>query len=71
MRMSGGTRNGKRDSLVHWTAESEFVWRLYRMMKENHRRRLRHEFTHAYLHVIYARPLPRWFNEGVAEFYAY
>ena len=37
----------------------------------DYRRRLRHELTHAYLHAICPVALPRWFNEGVAEFYAY
>ncbi len=39
--------------------------------EDDYRRRLRHELTHAYLHGIYGGTLPRWFNEGVAEFYAY
>lgn len=35
------------------------------------RRRLRHEFTHAFINRLYSRDLPLWFQEGVAQFYAY
>lgn len=34
-------------------------------------RRLRHEFTHAFIYQLYPKDLPYWFQEGVAEFYAY
>ena len=34
-------------------------------------RRLRHEFTHAFLYQLYPNELPVWFNEGAAQFYAY
>jgi len=35
------------------------------------RRRLRHEFTHAFIHLLYPKDLPVWFQEGIAQFYAY
>jgi hypothetical protein len=31
----------------------------------------RHEFTHAFMYQMYAKELPLWFVEGVAEFYGY
>jgi len=34
-------------------------------------RRLRHEFTHAFIHQLYPNDLPMWFQEGVAQYYAY
>jgi hypothetical protein len=34
-------------------------------------RRLRHEFTHAFLHQLYSKDLPLWFQEGAAQFFAY
>jgi tetratricopeptide (TPR) repeat protein len=34
-------------------------------------RRLRHEFTHAFFYQLYPKELPLWFQEGIAEFYAY
>ena len=34
-------------------------------------RRLRHEFTHAFIHQLYGKDLPMWFQEGSAQFYAY
>jgi tetratricopeptide (TPR) repeat protein len=34
-------------------------------------RRLRHEFTHAFIHQLYPQELPLWFQEGIAQFYAY
>ena len=39
--------------------------------EEEFRHRLRHEFTHAFIHQIYPKELPLWFNEGIAQFYAY
>lgn len=39
--------------------------------QEEYRRRVRHEFTHAFIHHIYSKDLPMWFQEGVAQFYAY
>ena len=38
---------------------------------EEFRRRLRHEFTHAFIHQLYPNDLPVWFQEGVAQFYAF
>ena len=38
---------------------------------EEFRRRLRHEFTHAFIHQLYPNELPVWFQEGIAQFYAY
>jgi tetratricopeptide (TPR) repeat protein len=38
---------------------------------EEYRRRLRHEFTHAFIHELYPKDLPGWFQEGAAQFYAY
>ena len=38
---------------------------------EEFRRRLRHEFTHAYINRLYPKPLPVWFQEGIAQFYSY
>lgn len=38
---------------------------------EEFRRRLRHEFTHAFIHQICPKDLPLWFQEGIAQFYAY
>ena len=35
------------------------------------KRRLRHEFTHAYIYQLYPHELPMWFQEGTAQFYAY
>lgn len=39
--------------------------------EEELRRRLRHEFTHAFIHQLYPKDLPVWFQEGIAQFYAY
>jgi hypothetical protein len=39
--------------------------------EEETRRRLRHEFTHAFIYQFYAKELPLWFQEGAAQFYAY
>jgi hypothetical protein len=38
---------------------------------EEFRRRMRHEFTHAFINELYAKPMPTWFQEGAAQFYAY
>jgi len=38
---------------------------------EEYRRRVRHEFTHAFIHKLYSKDLPVWFQEGIAQFYAY
>src|SRR5204863_9359801 len=38
---------------------------------EEFRRRMRHEFTHAFINRLYSKELPVWFQEGVAQFYAY
>jgi tetratricopeptide (TPR) repeat protein len=38
---------------------------------EEMKRRLRHEFTHAFIHQLYDKDLPLWFQEGVAQYYAY
>jgi hypothetical protein len=35
------------------------------------RRRIRHEFTHAFVNRLYSKELPVWFQEGIAQFYAY
>lgn len=39
--------------------------------EEEMQRRLRHEFTHAFINQLYSKELPLWFQEGVAQFYAY
>lgn len=39
--------------------------------EEETKRRLRHEFTHAFIHQLYSKDLPLWFQEGVAQYYAY
>jgi hypothetical protein len=39
--------------------------------EEEFRRRVRHEFTHAFVRQLYPTDLPVWFQEGVAQFYAY
>jgi len=39
--------------------------------EEEMRRRLRHEFTHAFIYQLYPKDLPLWFQEGVAQYYAY
>ncbi len=39
--------------------------------EEEYRQRLRHEFTHAFMHYLTKKELPVWFQEGVAEFYGY
>lgn len=39
--------------------------------EEEMSRRLRHEFTHAFIRQKYPKDLPMWFQEGVAQFYAY
>lgn len=38
---------------------------------EEFHRRLRHEFSHAFLYRLYPKELPIWFHEGMAQFYAY
>jgi tetratricopeptide (TPR) repeat protein len=38
---------------------------------EEMQRRLRHEFTHAFIAQLYSKDLPLWFQEGVAQYYAY
>ncbi len=38
---------------------------------EEYKRRLRHEFTHAFLYQLYPGELPVWFHEGAAQFYSY
>jgi tetratricopeptide (TPR) repeat protein len=38
---------------------------------EEYRTRLRHEFTHAFIHHLFPKELPIWFQEGAAQFYAY
>jgi hypothetical protein len=35
------------------------------------RRRLRHEFMHAYMRAMYPKDLPVWFQEGAAQYIAY
>lgn len=39
--------------------------------EDEYKRRLRHEFTHAFIGYLHKKDLPVWFEEGVAEFYAF
>lgn len=38
---------------------------------DEYRRRLRHEYTHAFVNFLYKKDLPVWFHEGVAQFYSF
>ena len=39
------------------------------MTHENLQSILSHEFTHAYMDIVYSRTSPLWFAEGIAEYY--